>query len=245
MTSRMFIGAAALPFLSLLILACPLADAGTITLTFNVNVWDTFNYATMANDLQGFNTTMTVTFDGAVTSVEQDTNDTLVFFGTPTINSPLTATLPYGPAPGQPPESREVVLANRDYGPSQQWSEFTIVQDQETESGATTWAYDFELDSGSQSLYPLIANLLDDSSTALYQQLLVYQQNQAPLVFDETADQFDSQTGQALAGLGYRATAYLVDIQETPEPSTFAFLGGAALVFTLKRRFNRNINRRT
>jgi len=244
MTSNVFIRVAALPFLLVLTLACSPAQADSITLTFDVNVLDQFNYATMAlnPNFQSFSTTMTVTFDNAVTLIEQDPNNTLVFFGPPLIDSPLTATLPYGPAAGQPPPpSSAVALGNRDYGPSQQWSEFTIVENQETESGATTWVYGFDLDSDGLSLYPLIPNLLQDSRAALYQQLLAYQQNHAALAFEEFAYQFDSQTGQYLGGTGYNSTAYLEEVEETPEPSTLPILGGAAFVFFgLKQRHIRH-----
>lgn len=119
--------------------------AGTITLTFQLDVYAQFDYSTQTYtpNFQPFTATAVVVFDDAVTSTEQDPNDTLILFGLPLINSSLTETLPYGPT--IPPASGEVALGNRDYGPSQQWSEFTIVQSQETESGTTTWAYDFDL----------------------------------------------------------------------------------------------------
>jgi hypothetical protein len=215
------------------------ANADLLTLTFDVNVLNQFNYATQTYNagFQGFSTTMTVIFDDAVSVVEQDPNDTLIGFGTPLIYSPLTATLPYGPAAGQTLPSSEVALANRDYSPSQQWSELAIVQSEDNMSGATTWAYDFELDSG--STFPLIPSLLQDSSAALYQQLLAYQQNSTPFTFSEFAQEFDSQTGQSLAGTGYSSTATLVNIQEspepTPEPSTFAMLAWTAVMLGICR----------
>jgi hypothetical protein len=209
--------------------------AGTITLRFEVNVWAQFNYATQtyAPDFQPFAATAVVVFDDAVTGIEQDPNDVLVSFGLPLISSTLTQYLPYGPT--VPPSAREVALANRDYGPSQQWSELSIVQSQETVSGATTWAYDFDIDSSSYSLYPLIPNLLQDSSAALYQQLLTYQQNDAAFSFGEYGQQFDSQTGQPLAGIGFTGTAYLVGVSETPEPSTAFLMATGILVLRLLR----------
>jgi hypothetical protein len=114
----------------------PVPLGATLWASNRVNVLDQFNYATMAlnPDFHGFSTIMTVTFDDAVTLVanQADYGD---FFGPLLIDSPLTATLPYGPTTGQPPQSREVLLANRDYGPTQQWSEFTIAESQDTASG--------------------------------------------------------------------------------------------------------------
>lgn len=218
--------AVAVPFI--LALGCTSARADTLTLTFDVKVWDVFNYATMTSDFHGFSTAMKVTFDGAVTGVEQDPNDIGVFFGTPQITSPLTSTLPYHPFKGEPPPSRLVLLANRDYGPTQQWSEFTIVAAQDTESGPITWAYDFDLDSG--SLYPLIPNLLQDPSTALRDQLTEYERNHSSLTFDEFAYEFDADTTLYLAGTAYDSTAYLVNVVDTPEPSTGVALGCVGLV---------------
>ena len=211
------------------------ANASSITLTFDVDVLNQFDYATQTYSagFQPFSTTMTVTFDGAVTVVEPDPTDTLIGYGKPLIASPLTATLPYGPATGQTLPSGEVALANRDYGPSQQWSEFTIVQSQDTVSGTDTWAYSFELDSG--SLFPLIPSLLQDSTAALHQQLLLYQQDDTQLAFDEFAYEFDSQTGQYLVGTGYSSTASLVDIQASPEPSTVVTLAWAMVALAVYR----------
>jgi hypothetical protein len=143
------------------------ANADLITLTFDVDVLNQFDYATQTYNpgFQAFSSTLTVMFDDAVTIVEPDSSDTLIGFGAPLIYSPLTASLPYGPAMGQTLPSSEVALANRDYGASQQWSEFAIVQSEDSMSGANTWAYDFELDSG--SLFPLIPNLVQDRTAQL------------------------------------------------------------------------------
>jgi hypothetical protein len=75
----------------------------------------------------------------------------------------------------------------------------------------------------------LIPNLLQDSSTVLYQHLLIYQQYDTAFSFGEYAEQFDSQTGQPLDGIGYSATAYLVSVSQTPEPGT-VFLIAAGLL---------------
>ena len=169
MTAYRFVRGAVIVLALVVPLTFSRAQAGTVTLTFDLDVWDQFNYATLTNNscFQPFSTAMTVTFDGSVTLVEQDANSTLVFFGHPLISSPLSATLPYAPVAGELLPTAAVALGNRNYGATQQWSEFTIVQSEEAEAGTTTWAYDFDLDTGSAS-YPVIPNLLEDSGAALY-----------------------------------------------------------------------------
>ena len=169
---------------------------------------------------------MTVAFDDAVTAIEQDPHVTLLFFGSPWVNSPLTATLPYVPAH---PRSQAVAIGNDDYSPEFQASEFIIVQSHDDPFDTTTWAYNFDLRA---PLYPFIAGPLSFGATELYQRLGDYKQDNAAFRFSESADQFNSQTGQSLAGVGFDGTAYLVDLAQAPvaEPSTaflfsFGFLG--------------------
>jgi hypothetical protein len=221
-----------------LVLSSSMARASTIVLTLNVNVWDEHEYATMTDNLQSFNTTAKVSFDDSVYVIESDPNDLVVEYGLPVIHSALTETLPYSPVSGAALPSSEVALDDRNYGPSQQWSEFAVVESQETLlPGPTAWTYNFELDSGSQS--PLIPNLAQNGTAALYSQLLAYQQNGTPLTFDEFAYQFDTQTGQALAGLGYRATAFITNVQ-APEPCSFAMMSAAVALYLLNYACKRN-----
>ncbi|MBV8818369.1 MAG: hypothetical protein JO022_08420 [Acidobacteriaceae bacterium] len=176
-----------------------------------------------------------MSFDDGVTSIETDANDYAVQYGLPVVSSPLTVTLPYAPAPGSTPPSSEVVLDNRDYGPPQQWAELGIVESlDKVQQGFTAREYDFDLDSGSS--LPLNPILAQNGTGALYSQLLAYEQNQTAFTFGEYAEEYNTQTGQSIAGIGYRANAFVTDIQQTPEPSTFPIVSAAAIALALKRR---------
>ena len=226
------IRAGGLSLLLAFVLSSSPVRASTVTLILNVNVWDEYDYSTRTDSLQSINVSAKVSFDDGVSVTESVPNALLVEYGLPVINSALTRTLPYSPVPGAMLPSSAVALGDRDYGPPQQWSELTVEQSQETLlPGFTAWAYDFDLDSGSQS--PLIPDLAQDGTSALHSQLLAYQQNKTPLTFEEFAYQFNTQTGQTFSGLGYRATAIITDVQQTPEPCGFATMSGAAVALFL------------
>lgn len=184
-----------------------------------------------------FNIVVEAKFDDADIGVQTYPNHTLVFFGTPRINSPLTPTLPYGPLGTiiNPPDNRRFsLLSGFDYGPPNQGSYFQFRQYQHDGDGLDrAFAYTLTVKTPN---YPPLLGLDSFTGPQLRSYLRTLMIDGAEVYFDEGAQHYDTVSGVSLDGIGYTGLGTITAVSEVPEPASALLVTVGGLGILVGRR---------
>jgi hypothetical protein len=204
------------------VVCCLPLGAATLTLTFRIDV-DSAIQEIDGEPLGGFipfEALLTAVFDTGVTSTSDSAMGPVVQYGSPTILSPITAYLPYGPNPIAPsPDQRAAaayILGDPLFHLSQTHFDFVVATQR-------NFAYNFSID------IPLPGMPSDDIRAYLRYAL----EQASPISFYEGTSEYDGASGSFVGGASYYGSGTLVDIS-TPEPGSSlltAFGLGGMLAF--------------
>ncbi|HXI40973.1 MAG TPA: hypothetical protein VNH83_13400 [Bryobacteraceae bacterium] len=196
-------------------------SADSITVLFDIGVYAKFDYLTKTYDpnFAPVQVSVPVVFDNRVTDREGDATDSLMFFGTPKVDSPLTGGLPYGPGTttiDPPTRTRFSAISNYDFGPGSTGSYFQFGQDQENQDGPNRF-YSYDMRIITPTNHPPVPNFSSFSGEDLVSYLRSLQADSAQIYFSEYSDHFDSSTLQYLGGIGYTGTGTISEVTSVPE----------------------------
>jgi hypothetical protein len=224
---------------------CGTLHAGEISVTLNFNVNLEYLYASGEyNPLFTPETiTATATFDDSPTSRASDPHDVEIYFGAPFVSSPLTPTLPYGPATttiGPSLATSDTLMTSFNFGAGDAGSYFQIQSNQSSNYGdAQSWIYGFSIAFPGSGVIPPLSNASTFSGDDLVTWLKGLQASQTSLVLNEYSYNLDDITGQYWGGIGYVGEGVITGVNSTPEPASATLIGVAfvgLIVFVRRRR---------
>jgi hypothetical protein len=210
--------------------------AGTVTATFDITVSSRYLYAQNLYDpsFVPMDILISATFDTDVAyRVQYPPTEGEVWFGTPRISSPLTATLPSPTTtnpPWQPTLLYPYVMMDYQYSGSGTSYSFKIHDDQDylyEPDTAQGFTYEFNI----ETPYAVASSIPDQSNFSgsdLMAWLQSIQGQPSTVSYLEYSAQYDSDL-DTQEGISYMGYGSLVSVS-TPEPSTSALLGAGLLM---------------
>ncbi len=211
------------------------ASAGVLTLTFDLygSAYCAPGCTASPDPLRG---RAVVQFDDVLLNSTVFSPDwTHILYGKPTITSSLTVLLPYTgspitlPLPCNNPQDNSC-YTDTNYNPNSGVSQFRIEYGENLYDSGTWWLYAFGLVRDNGWVFPNQYSPFDATEPIL-QQALLFKTLGTPFAFVE------SEEGPGSHNFQISGSAFLVDVQETPEPSTFELLANAVvLVLSVRRK---------
>jgi len=209
---------------------CGTAHASQLFVVLSVNVSSEYLYS--SGQYNSFFVPQTITstaaFDSTALSIAADPNQIQIYFGVPSVSSPLTSTLPAdsGTSTVDPSfDSSQAQMTDYNFGAGDAGSYFQIQESQlHNDSTSQTWAYSLTLSFPGSTVLPPLTSPLTFSGDDLAFWLSSLEKNHTSVMFNEYSNVFNSVTGQYVSGVGYVGQGVILSVTTAPEPATGALV---------------------